>query len=749
MAEKLTFDIQVGGNQDQALGSLKAQLKQATQEVQALSDKFGATSEQAIEAAKRAAELKDQIGDAATLVDAFNPDTKFKAFSQTLGTVAGGFSAVQGALGLLGSKGEDVEKTLAKVQSALALSQGLEQLGDLGAAFTNLKGVAVDTFKGIKAAIGSTGIGVLVVALGAIVAYWDDIKEAVSGVSEEQKKLLTDTEADVKAQQEKLSAIDSQDNVLKLQGKSERDILGLKIKQTEQVIVATEKQVAQQKIVLQAQLAAEKRNKEILKGILTFVTAPLQLVIDGVNQVAKVFGKGFEFNVAEKLSGLVFDPKATEANGLKEIAALDKTLGDLKNKKAGYQLAVQNIDKQGASKSASDAERLRKEREAKEKEAQAILAEANKKLKTQQEQDLLNITEAYAEKQKKLALAGIKDNGDLAAAEQKERQAVLDKYAKEAKDLKDKNDKEAKDKEIAFQTELNKITLETKLAGIKDEGEKARVELEANFKKQREDIDANEKFTAEQKTALKIELAKKEALALEALKLAEDKKISDSELAALDKKLADNEADLQIERSLLGQKDTLLKEAFAKKLITEEQYNAGVAANAKARTEIDKQETEAKVRNAEIASQLLNTIADVLGKNTAAGKAAAIASTTIDTYLSAQKAYASQLIPGDPSSPIRAAIAAGIAIVGGIKNVKSILAVQTPSGGGGGSANISAPNLSGAPIAPPPPQAATTNLSTQSINALGNQATRAYVIESDVTSSQQRMAAIQQRARFG
>ena len=749
MSEKLTFDIQVGGNQDQALGSLKAQLKQATQEVQALSDKFGATSEQAIEAAKRAAELKDQIGDAATLVDAFNPDTKFKAFSQTLGTVAGGFSAVQGALGLLGSKGEDVEKTLAKVQSALALSQGLEQLGDLGAAFTNLKGVAVDTFKGIKAAIGSTGIGVLVVALGAIVAYWDDIKEAVSGVSEEQKKLLTDTEADVKAQQEKLSAIDSQDNVLKLQGKSERDILGLKIKQTEQVIVATEKQVAQQKIVLQAQLAAEKRNKEILKGILTFVTAPLQLVIDGVNQVAKVFGKGFEFNVAEKLSGLVFDPKATEANGLKEIAALDKTLGDLKNKKAGYQLAVQNIDKQGASKSASDAERLRKEREAAEKEAQAILAEANKKLKTQQEQDLLNITEAYAEKQKKLALAGIKDNGDLAAAEQKERQAVLDKYAKEAKDLKDKNDKEAKDKEIAFQTELNKITLETKLAGIKDEGEKARVELEANFKKQREDIDANEKFTAEQKTALKIELAKKEALALEALKLAEDKKISDSELAALDKKLADNEADLQIERRLLGQKDTLLKEAFAKKLITEEQYNAGVAANAKARTEIDKQETEAKVRNAEIASQLLNTIADVLGKNTAAGKAAAIASTTIDTYLSAQKAYASQLIPGDPSSPIRAAIAAGIAIVGGIKNVKSILAVQTPSGGGGGSANISAPNLSGAPIAPPQPQAQTTSLNTQTINALGNQATRAYVVESDVTNSQQRMAAIQQRARFG
>ena len=55
MAEnQLSFDIKVGGNQEQAIGSLKKQLKEAQQDVQALSDKFGATSEQAIEAAKRA-----------------------------------------------------------------------------------------------------------------------------------------------------------------------------------------------------------------------------------------------------------------------------------------------------------------------------------------------------------------------------------------------------------------------------------------------------------------------------------------------------------------------------------------------------------------------------------------------------------------------------------------------------------------------------------------------------------------------
>ena len=230
----------------------------------------------------------------------------------------------------------------------------------------------------------------------------------------------------------------------------------------------------------------------------------------------------------------------------------------------------------------------------------------------------------------------------------------------------------------------------------------------------------------------------------------DEKKQAAKDLADLDKKIAKNTTDLELERSLLNEKQIAVEEAFANSLITEEQYNAALEANAKARADIDKLETEAKVRNAEVASQLLGTISDIVGKNTAAGKAAAIASTTIDTYLSAQKAYASQLIPGDPTSPIRAAIAAGIAVVGGIKNVKSILAVKTPGGGGGGAANISAPNVSAtAPIAPAQPQAATTNISAQSINALGNQATRAYVVESDVTSSQQRMAAIQQRARFG
>lgn len=96
----------------------------------------------------------------------------------------------------------------------------------------------------------------------------------------------------------------------------------------------------------------------------------------------------------------------------------------------------------------------------------------------------------------------------------------------------------------------------------------------------------------------------------------------------------------------------------------------------------------------QLATGALGAISELVGKNTAAGKAASIAAATIQTYVGAQAAYTSQLVPGDPTSPVRAAIAAGVAVATGIANVKAILSTPTPgadSGGGGGTP--SAPNI--------------------------------------------------------
>jgi len=171
------------GDIGKSVGSLKQQLREAQNEVTALSEKFGATSKEAINAAKKAAILKDSIGDAKALTDAFNPDQKFKALSSSLAGAAGGFAALQGAVGLFGNQAEAVEKTLLKVQSALALSQGLEAVGNSIDSFKVLGGVIKDSvskaFGTLRSAIISTGIGALVVGVGLLIANFETVKKVV------------------------------------------------------------------------------------------------------------------------------------------------------------------------------------------------------------------------------------------------------------------------------------------------------------------------------------------------------------------------------------------------------------------------------------------------------------------------------------------------------------------------------------------------------------------------------------------
>ena len=236
MAEKKVIELEVNSN----LGTLKQQFKEAQLEVQTLSEKFGATSAQAVEAAKSAALLKDKISDAKSLTDAFNPDAKFKAVTGALTGVAGGFSVVTGALGAFGKQNESVEKALLKVQSAMALASGAQAIGESIDSFKQLGAVikATSVFQGIynfvqtgsitattestvakvadaqatvaqgtatvatttattgasvalkvlRAALISTGVGALVVGLGMLIANLDTIMNFFTGSADKAKK---------------------------------------------------------------------------------------------------------------------------------------------------------------------------------------------------------------------------------------------------------------------------------------------------------------------------------------------------------------------------------------------------------------------------------------------------------------------------------------------------------------------------------------------------------------------------------
>jgi len=583
--ENKIVNLQVNDNIDEttkSVVSLKTQLRLAQAEVAELSDKFGATSREAVEAAKKAAILKDRIGDAKALTDAFNPDAKFNALSSSLSGVASGFAAYQGAMGLVGVESKDLEQQLLKVQSAMAIAQGLQGLGEARDSFKQLKAVGVNAFNAIKTAIGGTGIGLIVIAAGAIYAYWDDIKEAVSSVSAEQKNLNAISKQNLDTEQKKLDTIGSQDNILKLQGKSEKDILKIKIAQTDQVIKASEIQIQQSIATSKAQTEAARRNQEILAGILKFISIPLTLLLKTVDSIGKALGKdfGLEDKVFGGLSSLMFDPVKVKQDGDAVVAEQRKALEKLKNDRAGLQLSINSIDKQSVNSS--------------KESTKTITEEEDKRLQARKD---------YISKQQEV---------------------------------------------------------EDEVQGSKD------------------------------------------ALIL---KQEEDKK---------NKFLND-----------------IAQNAAAKKKITDDEK-----ANVDARVLLAKIEKEEKLKAAEATAATLSGLSDLLGKETAAGKAAAVASATISTFLSAQKAYESTV--GIPIvGPILAPINAALAIAGGIKSVKSILAVKTPNGGGGGSAPTINTPAGGAVAAAPTFNVVGTSGQNQIAQSLGNQApVKAYVVSNDVTTAQ-------------
>lgn len=190
MAEVISLQVDAKvGDAINATKSLKQQLKEATNEAQRLADVYGATSQEAIQAAKQTAVLKEKLSDFKGTVDALNPEAKFKAIGQVAQGIAGGFAAAQGAMALFGVQSEEVEKQLLKVQGALALSEGLNTILSLGDAFGNLKVVAVGAFNAIKTAIGSSGIGLLVIAIGAAVTGMMAYKDSVDDAAEAQARL--------------------------------------------------------------------------------------------------------------------------------------------------------------------------------------------------------------------------------------------------------------------------------------------------------------------------------------------------------------------------------------------------------------------------------------------------------------------------------------------------------------------------------------------------------------------------------
>jgi len=272
--------------------------------------------------------------------------------------------------------------------------------------------------------------------------------------------------------------------------------------------------------------------------------------------------------------------------------------------------------------------------------------------------------------------------------------------------------------ENSAQVEIDKIRnqrgLDTKNAQIDN------ALAEYNLKKglvEKEKIDA---FTKAQRL---IEIAKQESATLiEQINVKRDAEIAAAEAAGLS--------------------TVEIKQRYA---IQEQQINNAIIQSEK---DLAKAKVEATVQAADAIADTLMKTAQLLGEQTGVGKALAVISATISTITSAQKAYEATI--GIPFvGPVLAPINAGLAIATGIKNVKKILAVQVPNGGGaGGNVAIPTNSFTAGQTAPLTPQMQTTMLNQSQINQLGSATNRAFVLESDVSGNQERIRRLNRAARI-
>jgi hypothetical protein len=205
---------------------------------------------------------------------------------------------------------------------------------------------------------------------------------------------------------------------------------------------------------------------------------------------------------------------------------------------------------------------------------------------------------------------------------------------------------------------------------------------------------------------------------------------------------------LQIQRDLeiadaeaKGLSTTEIRQKYA---IKAETINANLA---KSEKDLAKARIQANVDAGNAIADSLNGLAQLFGEQTALGKALAVASTTISTIVTAQKAMESASSLPFGLGAIIGPINAGLAIATGIKNVKRILAVKVPnSSGSGGSAG----GMPSAPaITPPlPPQLNTQMINGGQINQLASATARAYVVESDVSGNQERINRLNRASRI-
>jgi hypothetical protein len=413
---------------------------------------------------------------------------------------------------------EDVGKSASQTGSVASLAMGpLDQVfgglpSKLMAARKGVQGLNLG-FKGMKSAIAATGIGLFVVAIGEIAANWDSVRGFISksilGLEDfvgKQKLVLEDSKA-------LLSQQTQSENILRLQGLSERKILEMRMMATDEVILQTEELLKQ----LQMQL-------EIAK------------VMDAMGQL-NPFASSQVAEVQEEI-------KETENNLL-----------SLQNTRAGIQLRLKEIDEQEVQALEDKNTKSKNLREANAKDVEAYLVAARLQRESERTQEEARVASHFEELREK-AKGNAEQLAQLRTEERLAYEAIDSKYQQQEQDAIDEANEKRLESETAVTEALNRERMTAR--------EVERADLETHYDKLAEQAGEN--------AELQLEVETERLNARAALQKKFDDEDSAARQAKSDKDLAKAKADLEAEMALRTEFATNtfsilsnLNEAFSKK----------------------------------------------------------------------------------------------------------------------------------------------------------------------------------------
>lgn len=583
---------------------------------------------------------------------------------------------------------------------------------------------ATTGLKGIKAAIASTGIGLLILAVGELAAHWEDVTGWI-------KKAAGWTDEAAKAEARHAKAMED----------------------TASAAERITKELSDQARIRASMGLSEWENlQETNKGL-----------VEEQNKLIDKQGKLWETYTLNKDSALEANRKIA-ANALEEHKAIGKEVDKL-----GAQIAENNLKiTESANKTFHEAEQAAKGEE-------AVLRENYENTKKLLEQQGLDTTALTKKFNKELAALRKKSGADALQAQKKlneeVKKLVEEAYNENLKELDDafKIQKEASEaRKTAKQKEIEEYEKAKKAL---EKWNLSTEELTANHNKKMAALRAEdaEKHKATELSKLEFEeQMRQERLKLEKAQTPDEEEQSPWNYDAI---VEQNNAEFEAFKALNEGKIALNKELMKSYEENSEEYkalmrendllSAQVATaqaerdekNAKAYKNLMKAREDATKNMISSASNLFKNLSAAMGESTKMGKGFAIASATIDTIAAAVSGFRAGMNQWKDAgamawmAPVQGAINAAAALAAGYAQVQKIMAVDTSgnaSSGGGMATALAMPNIEGLNS----PIDYTRQVTTQTEQEEMNRDNRVYILESDIQESNTRVRVREEETTF-